>query len=95
MLSVSLALSISGSIFVNQALSRLQEVLLGRSRLELQSALTGLSGDFLSMLSAQERDRVLSVIVKCLAKAFIPGYVAAALGTVAAVFLNVSTLWRF
>ena len=89
LLSVSLALSISGAVFVNQALSGLQEVLIGRSRLELQSALTGLSGDFFSTLSTQERNLALSVIVKCLAKVFIPGYAAAALGTVAALFLSV------
>lgn len=68
LLSVSLALSISGAIFVNTALSGLQELLVGRSRPELQSALLGLSGDFLSTLTSDQRDRALAIIVQSLSK---------------------------
>lgn len=88
LLSVSLALSISGAVFVNRALSGLEELLVGRPRLEIQAALLGLSGDFLSTLDPDQKTLALRIIVKSLSKVFIPVYVAAALGVIVSLGLR-------
>ncbi|KAF7190445.1 Phomenoic acid biosynthesis cluster MFS-type transporter [Pseudocercospora fuligena] len=80
LLSVSLALSICGTIFVNTALESLQSLLVDYSRTELQAALLGLSGEFLASLDSTQRAQTLSIIVESMAKVFIPVYVAAAVG---------------
>ncbi|KAF1844287.1 MFS general substrate transporter [Cucurbitaria berberidis CBS 394.84] len=87
LLGVTLALSISGAVFVNQAMDGLSKVLVDSTREQLQSALRGLSGD-LGALGEEQRNAALNVVVKCLAKVFIPAYAAAALGTIAALFLR-------
>ncbi|KAL8644144.1 MAG: hypothetical protein Q9226_007912 [Calogaya cf. arnoldii] len=66
LLGVSLALSISGAVFVNRALGGLEQLLVGRSRSEIQAALLGLSGDFLSTLDPREKTQALDVIIRSL-----------------------------
>lgn len=68
LLSVSLALSISGAIFVNRASSGLEHILVGFPREEIQAALLGLSGDFLATLDPAQKTEVLNVIVHSLSK---------------------------
>lgn len=65
---MSLGLSISGAVFLNRALSGLEELLVGRPRHEIQAALLGLSGDFLSTLDPEQKARTLEIIVNSLAK---------------------------
>lgn len=68
MLSVSLALSISGAVFVNEALSGLRNLLPGRPNEEILRALQGLAGNFLANLTEQEREATLAIIIRCLSK---------------------------
>lgn len=68
LLSVSLALSISGAIFVNRASSGLEHILVGFPREDIQAALLGLSGDFLATLDPAQKTEVLNVIVHSLSK---------------------------
>jgi len=68
LLSVSLALSICGTLFVNTALESLQSLLVDYSRTELQAALLGLSGEFLASLDSTQRAQTLSIIVESMAK---------------------------
>ncbi|KAF2477217.1 MFS drug efflux transporter [Lindgomyces ingoldianus] len=77
LLGVSLALSISGAVFVNKALSGLQKLLAGHSREQILRALQGLSGNFLTTLTDQQRHDTLAIIVKCLSKVYILVYTAA------------------
>ncbi|OCK74764.1 MFS drug efflux transporter [Lepidopterella palustris CBS 459.81] len=88
LLSVSLALSISGAVFVNEALSGLQKLLVSQPRDELLRALQGLSGDLLATLTEQQRDATLAIIIESLSKVFILVYVAAALGILSAACLR-------
>ncbi|THZ18027.1 MFS general substrate transporter [Aureobasidium pullulans] len=80
LLSVSLALSICGSLFINTALGSLQSLLVSHSKSELQGALLGLSGEFLASLDPTQRAETLNIIVQSMAKVFVPVYVAAAVG---------------
>ncbi|KAH0282776.1 MFS general substrate transporter [Aureobasidium namibiae CBS 147.97] len=50
LLSVSLALSICGTLFVNTALNNLQALLVNHTRAELQAAPLGMGGDFFESL---------------------------------------------
>lgn len=68
MLSVSLALSISGAVFVNQSLSGIRHLLPDRSHEDILRALQGLAGDFLSTLTEEQREDTLAIIIKCLSK---------------------------
>lgn len=88
LLGVSLALSVSGAIFVNTALQKLEDLLVGYSSAELEAALLGLSGDFLSTLDPSQRSQALAIIVASLSKIFIPVYAASALGIVASLGLR-------
>ena len=67
-LIVSLALSISGAIFVNRASSGLEHILDGYPREEIQAALLELSGDFMATLDPTQKMEVLNVIVHSLSK---------------------------
>lgn len=67
LLGVTLALSISGAVFVNQAMDGLSKVLVDSTRQELQRALMGLSGD-ITALDGEQRNAALNVIVECIAK---------------------------
>jgi hypothetical protein len=73
LLSVSLALSICGTLFVNTALESLQSLLVNYSRTELQAALLGLSGEFLASLDSTQRAQTLNIIVESMAKVSVPG----------------------
>jgi hypothetical protein len=73
LLSVALALSICGTIFVNTALESLQSLLVNYSRTELQEALLGLSGEFLASLDSTQRAQTLNIIVQSMAKVSVPG----------------------
>lgn len=49
-------------------MNRLEELLAGYPRSELQSALLGLSGDFLSTLDPEQKAEALTIIVESLSK---------------------------
>lgn len=85
---ITLGLSISGAIFVNTALSGLQQVLPTVPRGQLERALSGTSGGFFDTIEQAQREQSLNVIMASLQKAFVLVYVAGAVSLVASVFLS-------
>ncbi|KAK3291720.1 major facilitator superfamily domain-containing protein [Chaetomium fimeti] len=79
---IALGLAISGAVFVNDAIANLAAVLPSASREQLQMAISGTSGEYLSSLSAEIRSAATDAIVAALRKVFIPVYVAAAFSLV-------------
>lgn len=67
-LGVSLALSISGAIFVNTSLGGLKRLLPDVPHQVLQDAIAGLSGGFFSTLPAATQRQALQVIMDSLQK---------------------------
>lgn len=90
LLGISLGLSIGGTVFINTALSNLGPALPGVPRSQLQSALSGTSGDFLSHFDSEVTTRILDIIVDAIDTSFILVYVAGAVGLLASVLLSVS-----
>lgn len=85
---IALGLAISGAVFVNDAIANLTAVLPGVSREQLQMAISGTSGDYLSSLSEELRSAATNAIVEALRKVFIPVYVAAAFSLVLSVLFT-------
>ena len=67
LLGVTLALSISGAVFINRAMNGLSQALANSTREQLQDALMGLSGD-IAALGEEQRDAALNVTVESLAR---------------------------
>ncbi|PWY73025.1 MFS drug efflux transporter [Aspergillus heteromorphus CBS 117.55] len=88
LLSVSLALSIAGTVYLNLAIDNFQDLLPGTSKTQIQGALQGLSGSFLDSLSAEQKSKALVIMVNSLSKVYVPVYAGSALGIVAAIFLS-------
>lgn len=86
---IALGLAISGAVFVNDAIANLTAVLPNVSREQLQMAISGTSGDYLSSLSEELRSAATNAIVEALRKVFIPVYVAAAFSLVLSVLFTV------
>lgn len=86
---IALGLAISGAVFVNDAIANLSAVLTDASREQLQMAISGTSGDYLSSLSEDVRTAATNAIVEALRKVFIPVYVAAAFALVLSVMFTV------
>ena len=86
---IALGLAISGAVFVNDAIANLTAVLPNVSREQLQMAISGTSGEYLSSLSEELRSAATNAIVEALRKVFIPVYVAAAFSLVLSVMFTV------
>jgi hypothetical protein len=91
---IALGLAISGAVFVNDAIANLTAVLPNVSREQLQMAISGTSGEYLSSLSEELRSAATDAIVEALRKVFIPVYVAAAFSLVLSVMFTVCFLSR-
>ena len=63
---ISMGLSIAGSVFVNLALSNVLDVVPNITAPELQSAILGVSGNFLDTLPLVTKNLALTAIVKAL-----------------------------
>jgi hypothetical protein len=87
---IAFGLAIAGAVFVNDAVTGLAAVLPDASREELQFALSGTSGHYLSSLSEEVRGRATEAIVMALQKVFVPVYVGAAVCLVLSVLFTVS-----
>ncbi|KAL8951311.1 MAG: hypothetical protein Q9222_002710 [Ikaeria aurantiellina] len=90
LLGLVLSLSISGAVFVNRSLDRLQALFPNLPRTNLQNAISGVSGDFISSLPQQLQSQCLEIIMSSLQTVFVLVYVAGAVSLVTAVFLSVS-----
>lgn len=85
---ITLALTMSNSIFLNESTKRIASVLPGMSRGAVQEAVSGFGGDLFRSLSSDERQRVLAAIVESIDKTFIMVITACALSLVLSVFMK-------
>lgn len=65
---IALALSISGAVFVNTALNSLQKLLPSVPRQQLQSAISGTSGDYFATLDPEVESSALDILMGSLQK---------------------------
>ena len=65
---IALGLSITGSVFVNTALSGLQKLLPYVPRQQLQAAISGTSGDYFTTLDPAIQAKALDIIMSSLQK---------------------------
>ncbi|KAJ6090482.1 hypothetical protein N7486_009297 [Penicillium sp. IBT 16267x] len=88
MLICSLALTISNTLFLNEATSRIAAILPQQSRSTIQQAISGARADLFASLSTAQRQRVVAAIVHSVDDVFILMITAAALSAVLAVFMK-------
>ena len=63
---IALGLSVAGAVFVNLALGKLNDVIPNITSAELQSAILGVSGNFLDTLPTDVREKALAGLVDAL-----------------------------
>jgi hypothetical protein len=87
---IAFGMAIAGAVFINNAVTSLSAVLPDATREQLQLALSGTSGHYLSTLGVEVREAATDAIVQALQKVFIPVYVGAAFCLVLSVLFTVS-----
>jgi hypothetical protein len=83
-----LSLSITNSIFINEATNKISNILPGISRSQVQQAISGADGAFFATLNSDQRTRVLSAIIGSLDKAYILIIAAGALMVILSIFMK-------
>ncbi|KAK0643305.1 major facilitator superfamily domain-containing protein [Cercophora newfieldiana] len=91
---IAFGLAIAGAVFVNDAVVRLGAVLPDATREEIQLALSGTSGHYLSSLGDELRAAATDAIVQALQKVFIPVYVGAAFCLVLSVMFTTRKMFK-
>ncbi|KAL7907494.1 major facilitator superfamily domain-containing protein [Trichoderma velutinum] len=91
---IAFGLSIAGSIFINKSLTGLSLVLPNVPRSQLQLAIAGTSGDFISSLPDTLRDQVIASIVAALRNVFVPVLVGGAVCLVVSTFFTQRKLFK-
>jgi len=86
---IAFGLAIAGAVFINDAVTNLSAVLPDATREQLQFALAGTSGHYLSSLGEEVRAKATDAIVRALGKVFVPVYVGAAVCLVLSVMFTV------
>lgn len=89
---IGLGLSISGAIYVNQALENLSALLPDVSRDTLQLAITGTSSAYFQSLDPTLRGQAVDIIVAAMDHSFIPVYAGGAFSLVASLLFTVRRL---
>ncbi|KIA75590.1 MFS transporter [Aspergillus ustus] len=90
----ALTLAISNSVFLNDALRQLGDVLPNLSRDSIQRILSGLGDEIVDAFSDTERERVSSTIADSLAKAYIVAIACGALAVLLSVFIKRDREWE-
>ncbi|CAJ2505539.1 Uu.00g129330.m01.CDS01 [Anthostomella pinea] len=85
---ITIGLSVSGAIFVNQALKGLRGLLPSFSELQLNAIISGTSGNAIETVPEQLREPAISILVEGLRQTFILCFVAGAIAFILSVFLN-------
>lgn len=85
---ITLALTISNTIFLNESTNKIANVLPGMSRSAVQEAVSGFGGELFQSLESDERQRVLAAIVGSIDKTFIMVITASALSLVLSIFMK-------
>ncbi|KAL5040885.1 hypothetical protein BDW71DRAFT_213607 [Aspergillus fruticulosus] len=89
----ALALSISNTIFVNRATSRIAQILPGQERREIQQAISGVRATFFTELTEDQAGRVIEMIIGGINDVFIMMVAAAAFSVILAAFLRTERLF--
>ncbi|KAL4981595.1 hypothetical protein BDW68DRAFT_192829 [Aspergillus falconensis] len=90
---IALALSISNTIFVNRATSRIAQILPGQERREIQQAMSGVRATFFTELTEDQAGRVIEMIIGSINDVFIMMVAAAAFSVILAAFLRTESLF--
>ncbi|PWY80060.1 efflux pump antibiotic resistance protein [Aspergillus eucalypticola CBS 122712] len=85
---IALALTISNTIFLNKATSRISTILPQQSRSTIQQAISGVRAELFSSLSVAQRQRVVAAIVSSVDDVFVLMIAAAALSVVLALVMK-------
>jgi len=84
----TIALSVAGTVFINEATSGLEALLPDVPVAEVKNAITGTAGDLLNTLDPATREAALAVIVNAMDKVYILAITAMAVAFVAACCLR-------
>ncbi|KAL3466164.1 efflux pump antibiotic resistance protein [Aspergillus heterothallicus] len=85
---IALALTVAESIFLNTATVRIEGILPGEARRDIQGAILGAKAEVFGELGEVQSERVLGAIVRSLNDVFVMMIVAAGLSVVLAAFLK-------
>ncbi|KAI0529974.1 major facilitator superfamily transporter [Xylaria digitata] len=85
---ITIGLSVSGALFVNKSLIGLCQLLPTFSDIELNSLISGTSGDGIDVVPVALRGRTIDALVNSLRDTFILSFVAAAVALVLSLFLK-------
>ena len=85
---ITLALTISNSIFLNEATNKIERILPSTAKGVVQQAVTGTGGTFFQTLDASDRKPVLEAIVQSIADVYIMIIAAGALTIVLSLFMK-------
>lgn len=88
LVGIVLALTISNTIFINQATVKIGAILPDVPRGLIQLAITGASGDFFTTLEASAREAVLKAIVSSISYAYVMTMSGSALAVVLSLFMK-------
>jgi hypothetical protein len=94
-LGIVLALAISGAVFQNSAINRLQTILPDVPREALQGAISGAGSQFFQRLPPALQEQVLVAIVGSMAKPYILVITAGSMTIIGSLFMKVSTPSKF
>lgn len=87
-IGITLALTLSGSIFLNEATNRISSVLPLVPRLAIQQAITGARGTFFHTIDPVEQKAVLEAIVRSVGNVYIVVIVSSAVSIIVSVFMK-------
>ncbi|KAI3343476.1 major facilitator superfamily transporter [Ustulina deusta] len=87
-IGITIGLSVSGALFVNKSLAGLRQLLPTFSEIELNSLISGTSGDGIDVVPVALRGQTIAVLVNSLRDTFILSFVAAAVALVLSLFLK-------
>lgn len=89
---VTISLAIANAVFLNVSQNAIQKILLGVPKGEVQTAISGVGGQFLKTLDTETQKAVLEGIVGAIQKVFILGIVAGCVAVLLSVFMNRSAI---
>ena len=90
LMGMAMMLSVTGAVFVNTAIAKLQDALPNVPRETILAGIGGARSALFSSLSPEERVATTNALVESIQTVFICVYVAAAFGFVLSLFLKVS-----
>lgn len=93
-IGIVLALAISGSVFQNQALDSLQELLPGIPREALRGAISGSNSDLIKTIPAETQAKVIHAIVHAMSHTYYLVITAAVMTATGSLFFKVRSIFQ-